>query len=419
MKRILPVVLIVSVILLLVCTFSNAVPNRRDFVIENGVLTKYNGAGGDVVIPGNLGITAIGAKAFLTQSIHGDVANTTITSLAVPTGVTRLNALALSYCTALQTVTMPDTLRTMGDGVFKGCASLTSVTIPRGVSAISNDAFSDCTALRAVTLPDGLTMIGDYAFAYCTSLQTVVLPETLTALGSMAFFDCDALTGVTLPDRLSTIGDAVFAGTAILSPLYSEDGTVLYYVPGSSTDFKIPKSVTELHGGAFFGCTELREITVPNTVKTIGARVFEACAGLKKLTLPKGLTAVSDFLCADCGSLTSVSLPSSVTAIGKAAFSGCASLKTMALPDGLTTIGDSAFWGCTALQSLRLPAHVAAIGDNAFYGAGLKTLTIESKTASFGSVVFSESVGLTLRAPSGSTVEAYAEENGILFQKIP
>ena len=117
-----------------------------DFVIENGVLTKYTGSGGDVVIPE--GVTAIGKEAFY----H--------------------------------------------------CESLTGINIPDGVTDIGFSAFCGCESLTSLRIPDSVTSIGKWAFEHCKSLTSVTIPDSVTSIGEWAFKDCKNLTSVTIPRRL-------------------------------------------------------------------------------------------------------------------------------------------------------------------------------------------------------------------------
>ena len=91
------------------------------FVIENGVLTKYNGPGGNVVIPG--GVTSIGSSAFSKCS--------TVTSVTIPSGVTSIGSSAFHNCSKLSSVTIPDSVTYIGSYAFANCTALTSITITR------------------------------------------------------------------------------------------------------------------------------------------------------------------------------------------------------------------------------------------------------------------------------------------------
>ena len=81
---------------------------------------------------------------------------------------------------------------------FYDCSALQSVTIPDSVTSIGNSAFYDCSALQSVTIPDSVTSIGDSAFEHCSALQSVTIPDSVTSIGSKAFQSCSKLQSVTI-----------------------------------------------------------------------------------------------------------------------------------------------------------------------------------------------------------------------------
>lgn len=95
----------------------------KDFVIENGILKRYNGEDGCVVIPD--GVTTIGKDAFAC-CFH-------ITSITIPDSVTSIGNDAVYECTSLTSITIPKNVTSIGNSAFKGCINLTNVTISSGV----------------------------------------------------------------------------------------------------------------------------------------------------------------------------------------------------------------------------------------------------------------------------------------------
>ena len=93
------------------------------------------------------------------------------------------------YCISLTSVTIPDSITTIGDFAFYNCSNLTSVTIPDNVTTIGKHAFRNCSSLTEVTIPDSVTSIGNYVFYYCTSLASVTLYEGITTFGDNVFLD--------------------------------------------------------------------------------------------------------------------------------------------------------------------------------------------------------------------------------------
>jgi hypothetical protein len=113
-----------------------------------------------------------------------------------PGGLTHLPEMAFSGCTDLQTVTLPDSLETMGDSAFSGCTGLQTVTLPDSLKTMGTLTFFGCTGLQTVTLPDSLETMGDSTFFGCTDLQTVTLPDSLETMGDYNFFGCTGLQAV-------------------------------------------------------------------------------------------------------------------------------------------------------------------------------------------------------------------------------
>ena len=178
-----------------------AAASDSDFVIEDGVLTKYNGAGGDVIIPD--GVTSIGSHAFYWC--------TSLTNVTIPGSVTSIGEYAFDDCFALTSVTIPGSVTTIGYAAFSSCG-LTSVTIPGSVTSIGDYAFAVCKSLTSVTIPGSITSISSYTFAGCSSLTDVTIPDSVTTIGEAAFARCTSLTNVTIPDSVMTIGDSAFEG---------------------------------------------------------------------------------------------------------------------------------------------------------------------------------------------------------------
>ena len=206
------------------------------FEITDGVLTKYNGPGGSVVIPGS--VTSIGNEAFKDC--------TSLKSVTIPSSVTSIGNSAFRMCESLTSVTISSSVTSIGGYAFQMCTSLTSVTIPKGVTSIGNAAFAGCTSLKSVTIPSSVTSIGADAFAGCMSLKSVTIPSNVTSIGFNAFQMCTSLTSVTIPSRVTTIGNSAF-----------ELCTSLTSVTFSSTtppDFGVY---------LFIGCGALQKIYVP------------------------------------------------------------------------------------------------------------------------------------------------------------
>ncbi|MBR1750301.1 MAG: leucine-rich repeat domain-containing protein, partial [Ruminococcus sp.] len=86
----------------------------------------------------------------------------------------------------------------------------TSITMPNSVTSIGNSAFSDCENLTSITIPNSVTSIGDWAFDGCTSLESITIPDSVTSIGGYTFYGCESLKNVMIPKIVKSIGNKAF-----------------------------------------------------------------------------------------------------------------------------------------------------------------------------------------------------------------
>ena len=244
--------------------------------------------------------SAFAGKAFSYSSLQ---------SITIPDSVTSIGTGAFGYCYSLHSVTIPDSVTSIGDRAFQSCESLHSITIPDSVTSIGNWAFWGCKSLQSVTIPDSVTIIGDRAFNGCRSLQSVTIPESVTIIKGNPFVNC--------PARVINHSNhfTIFEGN-----LYTSDRRKLILYLSNGNNFIIPDSVTSIGDYAFSGCEFLHSVTIPDSVTSIGDRAFEGCTSLQSVTIPDSVTSIGNRAFLHCWSLHSVTIPNSVTGIGDGAF---------------------------------------------------------------------------------------------------
>ena len=211
-----------------------------------------------------------------------------------------------------------------GDGTYtvtglRDPNSVANIVIPStynggAVTAIGYSAFGWDATIASVTIPDSVTTIGDYAFQECTSLTgELIIPDSVTTIGNFAFKNCSGLTGeLIIPDSVTTIGESAF------------------YHCSSLTKLTIGNGVTVIKDSTFNSCSGLTELTIGSNVTAIrGEGAFAGCSGLTKLILPDSLKTLSFLDFSYCSNLTEVIIPNSITVIGDSIFNNCSALTSI------------------------------------------------------------------------------------------
>ncbi len=275
--------IILCILLMLVCAFALAEETKKEtftsgdyqyVLLEDGTaeITAYNGWDAEVIIPDALDghrVSSIGDRAF--YYCDG------LTSVTIPDSITSIGVNPFVDCEslanikvsldhpALETIdgvlfsktdkrlvcypcasteeeyTIPQGIQSIGYAAFYDCSSLTSVTIPDSVTSIGDWAFYYCDSLTSVTIPDSVTSIGDYAFSWCYSLPIVTIPDSVTSIGDFAFSNCYSLTSVTIPDSVTSIGDDAFYNcTSLTSIIVGRDSYARQYCIDHGYDFTYP-----------------------------------------------------------------------------------------------------------------------------------------------------------------------------------
>ena len=445
--------------------------SASDFTIKDGVLKKYVGSGGDVVIPE--GVTSIGWCAF-------------------------------SGCRSMTSVVIPDSVTSIGSGAFSGCSGLTSVTIPDGVTRIGSEAFRNCSGLTNVVIPGSVMTVESGAFPQTTTVWIEDISKLSAPLRPNAVRGFVEAGGGRETPGFDSHSKYIKNNAAKLADLAMEQPTLLalmcaekliapkhveLYVEAAQKSGNAEAIAMMLDYQANKISSKQKEAVEKRKEKeqdTVVDRMLarqgkEGIAGLniatsgnldtfrnrdelkefilgKKAKLASSLTAKVDYLIlndpeADSekarkaqqlgveiiteqrfielagafsmkgtiltqyyGSGGDVVIPEGVTSIGEKAFYKFRSkIKSVTIADSVTRIGEYAFYHCSRLRKMTIPAGVTRIGKEAFSGCGLTSVTIPASVTSIGKSAFAKNPKLTIHAPAGSYAEQYAKENNIPF----
>jgi hypothetical protein len=415
--------------------------NASDFIIENGVLKKYVGPGGDVVIPN--GINKISSKVF---------AGKKITSVEIPDGVTDIGDRAF-YGVPLEKVHIPDSVIRLKQYVFTETNELLckpkaivfagkvlaryagqaeKYKIPDGTRGISDHGFQS-TKLKHLTIPDSICHIGEDAFGDCVSLQSIEInAETVKQIGKnviiSAFFklpkemtnlrEIPLIARLLLADTIELTGlQNVFESE--LKKVYVRETLAKFFITLKRPDAlkrllciqkALPQNEVDLYMtlAEKTGIVELVAAVLDSQNKLSSNSAKQQPKGSCKEKVPeitaaewKKIFKVSNtpegaVISGYKGVEKSFEIPAyigsrPVVGIKDNAFAFSMGIEKVILADGITMIGSAAF-STSDLTDITIPASVTCIGDDAFYA---------TRT--------------TIHTPAGSYAETYAKENNIPF----
>ena len=292
---------------------------------------------------------------------------------------------AFGNCTNITKIVLGDKVKYIDDeNAFRNCKSLTYIEIGNSVTSIGDEAFYGCTALKSIVIPRSVKTIGYGAFDNVSLLQlnAVFYTGTQSEWNAITFDDFNRAfdkaqiyyyselkpTDTTnsywhyvdgMPVSWGAIGPEISYSDGLV---FTSNGDGTCYVTGDvpfeKTSVIIPSSspdgwtVTSVGAYAFYCAENIVSVTIPSTVTSIGKSAFYDCNSLVSVSLPASLTSISEQAFNSCGNLASITIPSKVTSIGYRAFGGCVSLTTVTIPSSVTSIGGYAFYACRDLTSI-------------------------------------------------------------------
>ena len=285
----------------------------------------------------------------------------------------------LGYYGTEGNITLPNTVTKINDDALKGNKKIVSVTIPGSVKDIGNNAFQGCPNLEEIifTNPDKASntlIIRVSAFQDCPKLTKCEIPARAYQVVGNIFKGCTSLTEVKVnaANPYYFTQDGVLFGPALVNyqPQYEDDYTLQSYPAGREGAYTIPSSVNgktidQIWTSGFEGASGLTDITIPASIGRLGTAAFES-TGLTHVTIPDTVQQVDPAVFQNCTKLVSVKLPAELAEIDQYMFANCISLQHVDMPDSITKINIYAFHNCTSLTSLALPKKLSSLSVGCF-----------------------------------------------------
>ncbi|MDE5881791.1 MAG: leucine-rich repeat domain-containing protein [Muribaculaceae bacterium] len=361
-----------------------------------------------------------------------------LNSVIIPNSVHTIGNGAFSFCYNLTSISIPNSVHTIGNGAFSNLYNLTSVIIPNSVTEISNNAFRHCDNLKKAAYPSTITnpfgslsaiaynpegaIIEDgwiygpdknsILFAPISLEGDYTIPGNVTEIGTGAFSYCSGLTSVIIPTSVTQIGSNVFSECDLVKVAYPSTITNPFSKASSTIAYNPEGAIIEdgwIYGpdknSILFAPISLEgDYTIPGNVTEIGTGVFSYCSGLTSVIIPNSVTKIGGSAFRNCEGLTSLIIPNSVTKIGNMAFYNCKGLTSVIIPNSVTEIMGGTFWACHGLTSVSIPTSVTRIGAEAFSGCiGLTSVSIPTSVTEIGREAFSYSGLTSVLIPSSVT----------------
>ena len=318
------------------------------------------------------------------------------------TGGTCIDDYAFSECSSLTSITIPNSITSIGYYAFYGCSSLTSITIPNSVTSIGEDAFRGCSSLESITLPfvgntlNGTTnthfgyIFGASSYSYndnyvSTSLKEVIITGG-TSIDDYAFSECSSLTNIEIPNSVTSIGESAFSGCSSLQyNLYdnakylgNDENPYILLVESINNDIttcKISSNTISIGTDAFSNCTNLLNIELENSVTSIRNYAFKDCSSLIDVYYKGTIEDWCNIEFSNYDSnpmyyaehlymkdsnneyceVTEIEIPNTVTTIGDYQFFSFDNITEVTISDVVSTIGNASFYNRDSLESITLP----------------------------------------------------------------
>lgn len=327
---------------------------------------------------------------------------TKITSVTIPNTVRTIGNNAFFGCTELTSVTIPNSVTRIETGAFRNCTNLTTVTIPNSVTRIDKEAFYGCTSLTAVNIPNSVKFLSDELFRGCTSFTSFSIPSTIKGIGRRAFTNCTNLISVEIPSSVQIVGIQAFYGDnnlTLVNNHRTEPQKTYYSTFSTYGTLHVPTGSADLYREA----DTWKNFTIVDDLESEDNNIIKGSCGVNVIYSLDKTTGVLTIEATDEDNymyyystqtvdnidittapwykyndiLKEVIVKDGVRNISNCAFYGCSNITSVSLPNSVQNIGSMAFDLCKSLVSINLPESLYNIEQNTFYGcSSLTSITI-------------------------------------------
>ena len=264
-------------------------------------------------------------------------------------------------------LTLPETVKKIGNGAFANVSGLKTIIIPGTVKEIGTNAFTNNADLTRVVLEEGIEIIGDEAFMQCRNLETIELPESLVSIGASAFQMCSKLNNVKIPSKITLIRATTF------------------YECGNLSNVTLPENLQEIGDSAFLDCNQLDNIYISKDVNNISISAFDHCTNLVNIEIAEENTKYN--YSQDSGMLIDIE-KNNIVFISSAVLNNTT---TFSISEGITNFNTN-IDSYTNITTIIIPSSLETIGNANIFPTTISDVQIK-----------------------GGNNEHFAVENGCLY----
>ena len=309
-----------------------------------------------------------------------------------------IGANAFKMCTALQNLNVASSVDDIAASAFSGAATLYPATfIINNTGALGTDSFKSCTALDHLEIGPTVTTEGATAFSGCTGITYAKIRNS-GQISSQAFMGSSTISMAEYDiDNNGEIAQKAFYQCSKISQLsiganVTDIGESAFAscstASGCNAEYTI-MNIGEIGVSAFSDCTNMVTATIGNEIPSIGEKAFYNCASLSNLTIGAAVATIGFSAFEKCSALPSVTLSNAVNDLGYRAFEECASLASVVIGNAVPKINYQTFMGCTSLASVTIGTAVSSIDYSAFQNcSSLQEIVIPGNVNSIGDYVF-------------------------------